>query len=302
MLAAMAPSLVRLFLWVYGGLVVVSLGTRHRRLQGPALAPVRRAVLAWWLPAGVGGLAVSGGPWAAALLFAAVGVGCLREFLRFWPDERHPVVDGLAAAAIAPIHALACAGALDLGAGLLLVWAAAVLPLAWSALHGPAGVVTATSRRLLGLVLCGLGLAHVTAVAASPEGAPLLALLLIAVMVGDSFQYFFGKLIGGRRLAPRVSPRKTWSGAIGGVATAALALALAAPSVLPVSAAVGALCGALLSAVGLVGDLLISAIKRDVGVKDSGAVIPGQGGLLDRCDSLLLAAPLFYHAVAPLLR
>ena len=299
--AALTPPVLRLLGAVYVGLFLLSFVTLHPRLRGPELAGVRRAILAWWLPASVGGLAVLGGPPVTALVFGAVGLGCFHEYLRLWPDDRHPAVDGLAAAAIAALHGLALAGALDLAAG-LLAWVAAALPLTWAALRGPQGAVTIASRRILGIALCGLALAHVPALAAGPQGAPLTVLLLLTVMVNDAFQYAFGKMIGGPRLSPRLSPRKTWSGLLGGAATASLVFAVAAPSVLPVGAAEAALCGLVIAVVGLLGDLVVSAIKRDVGVKDTGAAIPGQGGLLDRCDSLLLTAPLFVHALAPHLR
>lgn len=300
--SSLAPSLIRLLASIFVGLVLFSLTTLHPRLRRPEAAGIRRAMLGWWLPALVATAAIVGGPLASAAIFTAVGLGCLRELLRLWPDERHPVVDGLTAAAIAPMHALAIAGALDLAAALLLAWAGAALPLVRAAICGPDGLTAASSRRLFCLLLAGLALAHVPALRASADGAALMSILLLAVMVNDAAQYAFGKALGRRPLAPRLSPRKTWGGLVGGVITTAVILAVAAPSVLPVAWTTAALVGVLLSVTGLLGDLLISAIKRDVGVKDTGAVIPGQGGLLDRCDSLLIAAPLFFHTLAPWLR
>lgn len=300
--SSLALALVRLLVAIYLGMGLMSLATLHPRLRRPEAAGIRRAMLGWWVPAVVATAAVVGGPRVSAAIFAAVGLGCFRELLRMWPGERQPVVDGLAAAAIAPIHALALVGELGLAAALLLAWAGAVLPLVRAAICGPEGLTAASSRRLFGLLAAGLALAHVPALMATPRGDALTALLLLAVMINDAAQYAFGKALGRRPLAPRLSPRKTRGGLVGGVAMTATILALAAPSVLPVAWTTAALCGALLSVVGLLGDLLVSAIKRDVGVKDSGAVIPGQGGLLDRCDSLLLTAPLFFHLLAPVLR
>lgn len=120
------------------------------------------------------------------------------------------------------------------------------------------------------------------------------AVLLLSVMANDASQYLCGKLFGRTALAPVISPRKTWEGFAGGVAVTSAVTAAAAPAITGLGRAEAALVGALLASLGLLGDLLVSALKRDVGVKDTGAVLPGQGGVLDRMDSLLLAAPAFF--------
>jgi phosphatidate cytidylyltransferase len=99
-----------------------------------------------------------------------------------------------------------------------------------------------------------------------------------------------------------LSPKKTWEGLAGGVVVTSLVTAAAAPQLAPFDRLTGALVGVGLSLLGLLGDLLVSAIKRDVGVKDSGSALPGQGGILDRCDSMLLSAPLSFYAVNAWLR
>jgi phosphatidate cytidylyltransferase len=122
-------------------------------------------------------------------------------------------------------------------------------------------------------------------------------LLLFLVMVGqisDVFQYIWGKTFGRHPIAPRVSPNKTWEGFIGGVATATLVGAGIwwATPFSPLIAGAMALAIALL---GFAGGLIMSAIKRDRGVKDFGAIIEGHGGMLDRIDSLCFSAPVFFH-------
>jgi phosphatidate cytidylyltransferase len=122
-------------------------------------------------------------------------------------------------------------------------------------------------------------------------------LLLFLVMVGqisDVFQYIFGKTFGKHPIAPKVSPNKTWEGFIGGVATATLVGAGIwwATPFSPLAAGAMALAIALL---GFAGGLIMSAIKRDRGVKDFGAIIEGHGGVLDRIDSLCFSAPVFFH-------
>jgi len=128
-------------------------------------------------------------------------------------------------------------------------------------------------------------------------GQDLLVLLLFAVWSGDSAAYFFGSRFGRRPLAPRLSPKKTIEGALAGVLASALAGFVASQwffrRLPPVHAV---MLGMILGLAGIAGDLAESVVKRPAGAKDSAAILPGHGGVLDRVDSLLLAAPaLFYY-------
>jgi phosphatidate cytidylyltransferase len=128
------------------------------------------------------------------------------------------------------------------------------------------------------------------------RNAQLLLYLVLVDQMSDVLQYVWGKLAGKNKIAPSVSPNKTWEGFLGGVATATLlgaALWWATPFT-PLQAAGMSLVITLL---GFAGGLVMSAIKRDAGVKDFGAVIEGHGGILDRIDSLCFAAPIFFHLV-----
>jgi phosphatidate cytidylyltransferase len=124
--------------------------------------------------------------------------------------------------------------------------------------------------------------------------------LLGIVWAGDSAAYYVGTRFGKRRLAPVVSPKKSWEGFWGQVAAGAVVGAILAvvlpriPGALPIAAAAGALLGAVMSVVAVVGDLVESTFKRSCAVKDSGVLLPGHGGLLDRLDSLLYASPVLY--------
>jgi phosphatidate cytidylyltransferase len=130
-------------------------------------------------------------------------------------------------------------------------------------------------------------------------GGRMAALLLIAtIVVSDSAQYYCGRLFGRHALAPAISPNKTIEGAIGGVLFAVLFMALAGPFVFPSARTMSlALLGAVVVALGIYGDLFESRLKRTAGVKDSSALIPGHGGVLDRIDALLFATPAFYMYV-----
>ena len=128
-----------------------------------------------------------------------------------------------------------------------------------------------------------------------PEGSWLLLLLLLMVWAADSGAYFIGKTYGKRKLAPHISPGKTLAGLLGGLAMAPL-VALLAANWMPL-ATIGAtkliLLSLLIALASVGGDLLISLHKRVSGYKDSGKILPGHGGILDRLDSLLAAAPFF---------
>ena len=129
-------------------------------------------------------------------------------------------------------------------------------------------------------------------------GLFLLVALLLVVWASDTGAYIFGKTIGGPKMAPSISPNKTWAGMAGAMIFPAVTLAIMVAAIpMPIHAIIAAfIAGALFGVVGQAGDLLISKFKRRVGVKDTGALIPGHGGLLDRADSLMLVAPVFLLA------
>jgi phosphatidate cytidylyltransferase len=125
------------------------------------------------------------------------------------------------------------------------------------------------------------------------EGLGLLAYLLLVIWATDIGAYAAGRTIGGPKLAPRISPKKTWAGLLGGMTAAAAVGYAVATAVSAAGPGGAALLGAGLAVVGQAGDLFESAIKRRFDVKDSGRLIPGHGGLLDRIDGLIAAAPVF---------
>lgn len=151
-----------------------------------------------------------------------------------------------------------------------------------------------TAAAVLAPVYLGLPLGALVGVLAL-DGREAVLLLLGTVVVSDSAQYYTGRLFGRRPLAPTLSPKKTIEGAVGGLLIAPAALAAAGSVVLPESPPLLlAALGVVLVAAGICGDLFESMLKRAAGVKDSSALIPGHGGVLDRVDALLFAAPLFY--------
>ena len=127
-------------------------------------------------------------------------------------------------------------------------------------------------------------------------GGRMATLLLIAtVIVSDSAQFYSGRLLGRRPLAPTISPKKTIEGAVGGLVVATIFITLAGPWVFPATRPASlALLGVAIVVLGIGGDLFESRLKRTAGVKDSSALIPGHGGVLDRIDALLFATPAYY--------
>jgi phosphatidate cytidylyltransferase len=128
---------------------------------------------------------------------------------------------------------------------------------------------------------------------AGPIG--LVLFVLFSTQFNDVCQYVWGKKFGKHKITPKVSPNKTWEGFLGGLGTTALCCTIIAPYLTPLSTMQGLLGGLLIAGAGFVGDVVVSSIKRDLHIKDSGTLIPGHGGILDRMDSLTFTAPLFFH-------
>jgi phosphatidate cytidylyltransferase len=170
-------------------------------------------------------------------------------------------------------------------------------------------VMADAALSIFALVYTGLTLLTVPALREQPNGASLVTFLLCIVWAGDIVALYVGRTLGRRKLAPRLSPNKTWEGAAGSVAGSLLAAGglLGLAHLLATHSSVARLSfpdetwyylllAVVVNAAAQVGDLAESALKRSVGVKDSGTLLPGHGGILDRIDALLLAAPVLWYA------
>ncbi len=165
----------------------------------------------------------------------------------------------------------------------------------------PQGYIQRVALGIWGFVLFGNALAHLGYLANDADYRPIVLVILLSVELNDVFAYCCGKLFGQRKLAPHTSPNKTLAGSLGAILlttplVAALGYFAFAGSALQHWGHLIVL-GLLVSILGQLGDLILSSIKRDLGVKDIGQLIPGHGGLLDRFDSLLLVAPAVFHYV-----
>lgn len=178
-----------------------------------------------------------------------------------------------------------------------VVWLAAFCWLARPGLGREPGRGVLTGKlALLGIMLFSTWLALIWLQTASPW---YVFMLLILIAAADTCAFFTGKHFGGARLAPRISPGKTRSGAIGGLAGAAALTALAAVILpdAPFNAGFAAGVGLVVGLISIGGDLFVSLLKRHVQLKDTSGLLPGHGGILDRFDSLAAAAPFFSLAV-----
>ena len=148
----------------------------------------------------------------------------------------------------------------------------------------------------LGVLYISFCLAHLVLIRSLPQGAGWLLVLTAITAGGDTGAYYIGSTLGRHKLCPRISPKKTVEGAIGGISAGMLCAVAAGCYFLPqVSPYLIGLAALLLSLASIAGDLTESIIKRSVGVKDSGRLLYGHGGVLDRIDSLLLAGPILYY-------
>ena len=181
--------------------------------------------------------------------------------------------------------------------GLMALLIAGMFAAIWGMEHGETQPIHNLALAAFGGVYIGWLGSTLVAVRMLDDGAILTALLYGCVIVSDSGAYFVGRQWGRRKLSPHVSPKKTWEGYAGSILTGLLfgALAAAVAGIDALTIGHGAMIGLLIGVLGTVGDLGISAIKRQVGAKDSSNLIPGHGGILDRTDSVLVSAAIGYY-------
>jgi phosphatidate cytidylyltransferase len=165
----------------------------------------------------------------------------------------------------------------------------------------PQGYIQRVALAVFGFSLFGVALSHLSFIANDANYRPILLLIFLSVELNDVFAFMVGKTLGQRKFAPHTSPNKTEAGSLGSlVLTTVLVYAVGSQVFAGTEMAhpvhLGML-GVLISFAGQLGDLMLSSIKRDLGIKDMGALIPGHGGLLDRFDSIILVAPAVFHYV-----
>jgi phosphatidate cytidylyltransferase len=263
-----------------------------------------RSLVVWWALLALLVLIAWLGIAAAAVAFAVVSLLGLREFRALAGDRVGAVRGwwGLAYLAVPVHYLLVYLNWLDAFRAFIPV-AVLVLLLVRLVLAGrPAGYLETAGITFLGLMLIVFLFSHAVLLLAlpdrvSPAGGAYGLFLYLGVLTeaNDIAQALWGRRLGRRRILPVVSPRKTWEGfLLGGATTVALAVALAG-YLTPFDVPRALAAGFLIAVGGFFGDAAVAAAKRQAGVKDSGTLLPGQGGVLDRINSLTFTGPLFYY-------
>jgi phosphatidate cytidylyltransferase len=271
------------------------------RRGSPALRTELWLRLASWLvllPLMLGPI-VAGRVWTIGAV-TLLGLVCLREFDRATGLFREPVITATVAIGILAVNF----AALDHWYGFFVaLWplSASVIAVVSIPLDRPSGYIQRVGLGVLAFMLFGAGLAHLGYMANDANYRPIVLLLICAVALNDVLAFTFGKLIGGPKMLPVTSPGKTISGALGALCGTTLLVAGVAHWIYPGTLLDRPhwliLLGLIVSAAGQLGDLTLSSIKRDLGIKDMGVTIPGHGGVLDRFNSLLLVAPASFHFI-----
>lgn len=239
-----------------------------------------------------------GAAWSL-VLFTVLSLLCYREFARATGLFREKLMSLLA---VIGILSLAFAVAdhwyrlfVITPMGIVVITAAA------TSLDRPKGYIQRVALAIFGFMLFGTCLGDLSYMTNDTHFRSLVLLLIFCVQLNDVFAYIVGKSLGGPKLAPQTSPNKTISGAIGAVVLTTLLVYWLSGIVFPEGQLDEPLqrvvLGLLISIGGQLGDLTVSAIKRDVGIKDTAVLIPGHGGVLDRANSLLLSAPAMFHFI-----
>nr|WP_255607050.1 phosphatidate cytidylyltransferase [Phyllobacterium sp. 2063] len=278
--------------------------TRKGDALPSTLVNLNARIKAWWIMIAAISIAFLFGKGGVILLFAFVSFAALREYVTLTHTRRgdHWILLGMFLVIIPVQYYLLWIDWYGLFAIFVPVYCFLAMP-ALTAISGDtARFLERVSEQQWGIMLSVYCISHVPALLtlAIPgfegKGLLLIAFLIATVQGSDVLQYVFGKLFGKRKVAPKISPSKTWEGLVGGIISASL-LGAALFWLSPFTPLQAGLMAALSCIMGFFGGLVASAIKRDRGVKDWGHMIEGHGGMLDRADSLVFAAPVFFHIV-----
>jgi len=297
--------------WRTGILVLGLLGTAScviavlRRVR-PALdvSELAARTRSWWVMAAVFFAALALTPRLSTVFFALLSFWAMKEYVTLLatrPADHGALV--LAFLAVPVQYLWVDMAWYGMFVVFVPVYVFLAIPVRLVLARETAGFVASASQLQWGLMAFVFGFGHLAIlgraghVPGAPDGVDgrtLLLFLVFVVELSDVFQYVWGKLAGRHKVLPAVSPNKTWEGLVGGVATTALA-ALGLRYLTPFTVVETLLVALGVGLAGFLGGAVMSAVKRDFGVKDFGRLIPGHGGVLDRIDSLCFAAPLYFH-------
>jgi phosphatidate cytidylyltransferase len=261
-------------------------------------------IRAWWVMGALMGLALIGGRTGVTLLFAFCSFAALREFVTLTNTRRadHWAL-AVAFFVVLPVqYYLIWIDWYGLYSVFIPVYAFLLIPII-SVLRGDADhYLIRIAEVQWALMICVFCASHVPALMSldipgyEGRNVLLIAFLVIVVQISDVLQYVWGKLVGRARIAPKLSPSKTVEGFVGGALSATL-IGAGLFWITPFTPLQAALLSLVIVLMGFFGGLVMSAIKRDRGIKDWGHLIAGHGGFIDRLDSVVFAAPIFFHIV-----
>ena len=295
-------------LWLFGGILGVLLlativGQLLRlRVKGAVIENLNARIRAWWVMSAVFALSLLTGGLGSVILFALLSFFALREFVTLTPTRPadHGALFWVFFVILPMQYWLVATQWYGFFAVLVPVYAFLFIPSRIAASGDPHAFLERSAKIQWGLMVCVYCVSHAPALLMlhipgfEGKNARLLLFLVVVVQMSDVLQYVWGKLLGRHKIAPVISPNKTWEGFVGGILTATLlgtAMWWATPFNLPQAAGMAFI----ITLMGFMGGLTMSAIKRDAGVKDYGSMIEGHGGVLDRIDSLCFAGPIFFH-------
>lgn len=289
-----------------GILIVASLIGFVLKVKSPSSDTIHNLnarIKAWWVMVLVLFSAFVLGPYATVVVFGFASLMALREFLTLTPTRKSdywPLFIAFFIALPAQYWLLSIKW-YGLFSIMIPVYIFFLISAASAISQDTDDFLSRNSRIIFAVMICVYGVSHAPAllmldIPGFPHNAQLLFFFTFIVQISDVLQYVFGKLFGKHKLAPKLSPAKTWEGLIGGgLATTLIGAALA--FVTPFSVLEAAGLAALIVICGVLGGLVMSGVKRSLGAKDWGTGIAGHGGYMDRLDSLGFAAPVFFHIV-----
>ena len=304
------PDLVAVLAGILGVLVVAStIGFVLQRKLSPdgsnaVVENLNDRIRAWWVMVVLMGLALIGGKTGVTLLFGFCSFAALREFITL-TDTRRADHWALATAffVVLPVqYYLIWIEWYGLYSIFIPVYAFLLMPIIAAARGDTDHFLIRIAEVQWALMICVFATSHVPALLsldiAGYEGRNvlLIAFLVIVVQISDVLQYVWGKLLGRTKIAPKLSPSKTVEGFVGG-ALSATAVGAGLSWMTPFTPLQAAFLALVIVLMGFFGGLVMSAIKRDRGVKDWGHLIAGHGGFIDRLDSVVFSAPIFFHLV-----
>ncbi|SDT13992.1 phosphatidate cytidylyltransferase [Pseudomonas oryzae] len=277
---------------------------RSRGAASPVIDNLNARINAWWVMVAVLGTAFWLGQGAVIGLFAAISFCALREFITLAPTRGgdYPALVAAFYLVLPVQYLLIAADWYGLFSIFIPVYVFLLLPILASLGGDTTGFLERAAKVQWGMMIAVFCISHVPALLTldipgfAGRNLLLIAWLVLVVQLSDVLQYVCGKLFGKRKIAPRLSPSKTVEGFAGGVALASL-VGASLFWITPFGFWQALGMAFVVTLLGFFGGLVMSAIKRDRGVKDWGHMIEGHGGMLDRLDSVCFAAPIFFHVL-----